>query len=111
MGHQGWNVFAARPQWWQQKRKYIQTIVEIATKVAPLHHLLQITVCCSHQPHVHLVSPSAAQALKFLFLQYAQQLGLQSRWDIAHFVEEERAFVCQLETANLLRYGSGERTL
>src|ERR1700731_2666872 len=55
------------------------------------------------------MSPSAPQTLKLLFLQNAQQLGLQRRRNITHFVQEERAFVCRLETANLLRYGSGER--
>src|SRR5258706_7691139 len=108
MRYQGRNVFAARAQRRQQHREYIQTVVEVATKFAPRHHLHQITVGCSHQPHVHLVSPSAAQALKFLFLQYAQQFGLQCRWNIAYLIEEKRAFVGQLKAANLLRYGSGE---
>src|SRR2546427_7326082 len=57
------------------------------------------------------MSPSAAQAFEFLFLQYAQQFGLQGRRNIAHLVQEERAFVGQFETANLLHYGSGERAL
>src|ERR1700739_910678 len=54
------------------------------------------------------MSPGAAQAFKFLLLQDAQQFGLQSRRNVAHFVEKERAFVGQLETANLLCYGTGE---
>src|SRR5882762_1405969 len=108
MRYQGWNVFAACPQRRQQHWEHIQTVVEVATKFASRHHLHQITVGCSHQPHVHLVSPSAAQALKFLFLQHPQQLRLERRWNIAHFVEEECAFIGQLKTANLLRYGSSE---
>ena len=89
----------------------IQTIVEVAAKFASIHHLRQIPIGCSHQPYVHLVSPSAAQALEFLFLQYAQQFGLQCRRNITHLVQEKCTFVGQLETANLLRYGSGERAL
>jgi hypothetical protein len=54
------------------------------------------------------MSASTAQALELLFLQYAQQFRLQRRRNIPHFVQEERAFVGQLETANLLRYGSRE---
>src|SRR6266852_7864664 len=111
MRDQGWNVFAALPQWWQKDGEHIQTIVEVTAKFASLHHLRQVPIRSSHQPHVHLVSPSAAQAFEFLFLQYAQQLGLQRRRNIAHLVEEERTFVGQLEAANLLRYGSGERAL
>src|SRR5271169_2569631 len=106
MRHQGRNILAALPQWWQQDGEDIQTVVEVATKFASTHHLRQIPIRCSHQAHVHLVSPSAAQALEFLFLQDAQQLGLQCRWNIANLIEEEGTFVSQLETANLLRYGS-----
>src|SRR5208282_4940908 len=106
-----WNVFAAFPQWWQQDGEDIQTIVEVAAKFASIRHLCQIPIGCSHQSHVHLVSPGAAQALEFLFLQYAEQFGLQCRWNITHLVEEERTLVSQLETANFLRDGSGERAL
>src|SRR5258708_88382 len=108
MRNQDRNVFAARPQWWQQDRKHIQTGVEVAAKFAPLHHLRQIAVSCRHQPNVHLVSPSAAQALELLFLQYSQQFRLQRQRNIADLVEEESAFVSQFETTNSLRYGSGE---
>ena len=108
MGNQRRNVFAAFTQRWQQDREHIQTVVEVAAKFAPLHHLRQITVRGSHQPNVHLMSASAAQAFELLFLQNAQQFGLQRQRNIAHLVQEERAFVGQFETANLLRDGSGE---
>jgi len=57
------------------------------------------------------VSPSAAQALEFLFLQYAQQFGLQCRRNIAYLVQEKCAFVGELETTNLLPDGAGECAL
>ena len=98
----------ARPQWWQQHGENIQSIVEVAAKLASIHHLRQITIRGSHQPNIHLVSPGATQALELLFLQYTQQFGLQRRRNIAHLVQKERAFVGQLETSNLLRDGSGE---
>jgi hypothetical protein len=44
-----------------------------------------------------------------LFLQDTQQFGLQAWWNIAHLVQEQRPFVGQFETANLLRYGSSKR--
>ena len=78
MHHQSWNVFAAHPQRWQQKRKHIQSMVEIATKVALLRHLPQIAVCCIHQTHVYLMSAGAPQTLKLLLLHDAQQFGLGS---------------------------------
>src|ERR1700740_1678564 len=64
----------------------------------------------SNQPHVDLVSPSAPQTLKLLFLQYAEQLGLQGRWNITYLVQKQCAFVGHFETANLLRNGPGECT-
>ena len=55
------------------------------------------------------MSSGAAQALELLLLQDAEQFGLQCRRNIADLVQEERAFVGQLEASNLLRDGSSER--
>ena len=109
--HQRRNVFAAVAQRRQQNGKHVQTVVEIAAKLTPIRHLHQITICGSHQPNVDLMSAGAAQALELLFLQNAQQLRLQRRRNVAHFIQEKRALVGQFETADLLRDGSGERTL
>src|SRR5271155_2368365 len=111
MCHQGWDVFAALPQWWQQDGEDIQTVVEVGAKFASIHHVGQITVRGGNQPHVNFVSPSAAQTFEFLFLQYAQQFGLQCRRNISYLVQEKCAFVGELETANLLRDGAGECAL
>ena len=102
MCHQSRNVFATDPQRWQDDREHVQTIVEVAAKCVPLHHVGQISVGGSHEPNVHLVSACAAQALEFLLLQYTQQLGLQCQWNIAHFVQEEGPFVGYFKTAHLL---------
>src|SRR5260370_38919989 len=66
---------------------------------------------CGHQPNVRLVSSSTAQALELLFLEHAQQFGLQGLRDIAYFIQKERAFIGQLEAADFLRYGASERAL
>jgi hypothetical protein len=50
-----------------------------------------------------LVSSAAAQAFEFLLLQDTQQFGLQRQRNISHLVQEQRPFVSQFETANLLR--------
>src|ERR1700676_2881732 len=109
MFHQRWNVFAASAERWQRERKHIQTIVEVAAKFVALHHVNQIPVSRSYESNVHLVSPSAAQALELLFLHVTQQFGLQPWRNVSHLVQEERPFVSQFETANLLRYCSSER--
>src|ERR1700688_4507643 len=108
MHHQGGNVFGARPQRRQQHGEDIQTIVEVVAKLSSIHHFGEIAIRGSHQPKIHLVSPGATQALELLFLQYPQQFRLQRRRNIAHLVQKKRAFVSQLETSNLLRYGSSE---
>src|SRR5580658_3961765 len=62
----------------------------------------------SNEPHVDLVSPSTPQTLKLLFLQYAEEFGLQRRWNITYLVQEKCAFVGHFEAANLLRDGPCE---
>ena len=48
---------------------------------------------------------------KRLLFQHPQQLGLQHQRDFADFVQEQRAFVGQLEDAAFLRAGVGEGAL
>ena len=52
----------------------------------------------------------AADRLEFQFLQHAQQLHLHGRAGGADFVQENRAAVGQLELADLVAGGAGERT-
>ena len=111
MCHQAGNVFAAVTQRGQLDRKHIQAIVQIIAELPFPHHLREITIGCGHQANVHLMRPSAAQALKFLFLQYTQQFGLQGRRNIAHLIQEESALVGQFEASGLLHDGSGESAL
>ena len=52
---------------------------------------------------------AGADALDGFFLQDAQQLGLHFEADVADFVEEQGAAVGQLEAADLVAMGAGER--
>src|SRR5437016_11980513 len=101
MCDQGRNIFPALPQRWQCDRKHIQTVIEIAPKFVALHHVNQISVGRSYEPDVHLVSPSATQALEFLFLQDTQQLGLQPGGNISDLSEEHCPLAGQFEAADL----------
>ena len=60
---------------------------------------------------VHFERFRAAEALEFALLQDAQQLHLHGGGHVADFVEEERAFVGQLEFSGLARSGAGEGAL
>ena len=51
----------------------------------------------------------AADALELALLQHSQQLALQRVGKLAHFVEEDRSSVGELEPAFLLRHGASER--
>jgi hypothetical protein len=100
--YQGRNVFTALSQRRQLDRKYIEAKVEVTAKFAISHHPRQVAMRCSHEPNIHLVSSAAAQTFEFLFLQYAQQFGLQLRRNVADLVKEEGTFIGQLEPAKLL---------
>src|SRR5882724_42978 len=97
------NIFSARTQRRQRNWKYIQAIVEITAKFASFDHFSQISVGRGDEANVYLVSPAAAQAFEFLFLQDAQQFGLQRQRNVSHLVQEQCPFVGQFEPANLLR--------
>jgi hypothetical protein len=60
------------------------------------------------QPHVDVMGAATSETLKFLFLQNAQQLGLQRKWYVADFIEKKGSFIGQFEAANFLRYRPGE---
>src|SRR5258708_3314981 len=61
-------VFLARSQRRQQHREHIKAVVKIATKLCPLHHLLQVSMCGGHYPDVYAVRPTASESLELLFL-------------------------------------------
>src|SRR6516164_1895968 len=108
MGDQSGNVCTARPQWRQQHGEHIETVVEIATKFVPLHHLLQISVCRSHQPDVDAMRATAPETFELLFLQNSQQLGLQCQRNIANLIQKERSSVGELKAPDFLCGRSGK---
>ena len=62
-----------------------------------------------NQPERRAHRPRAAHPLHFAFLDGAQQLGLEVGLEVADFVEEQSAAVGQLELADALLNGAGER--
>src|ERR1700676_3709362 len=107
--HEGRDIFSAGTQRRQLDGEHVKTIVEVAAEFAALCHFRQITIGSSYQANVYLVGPGAAQALELLFLKDTQQFGLQGLRNIADFIQKERAFIGQFETANFLGYGARER--
>ena len=54
---------------------------------------------------------AAAEPFELVLLQDTEEFGLQRRRNVAHFVEEQRASVGQLEPAHLLGNRTGKRSL
>ena len=69
--YEGRYILAALSQWRQLDRKYIQAKVEVTAKFAISYHPRQVAMGGSYEPHIHLMSPAASQAIELLFLQYA----------------------------------------
>src|SRR6516225_5587229 len=65
---------------------------------------------CNHAD-IHLHSARAAQPFKFVFLQDAQQLGLQFERDVTYFVQKKRSFICKLESAGFAHDRARKGTL
>ena len=75
------------------------------------HLLREVRIGGGHQANIHLDGARAAQPLEFVLLQNPQELGLQLERNIANLVKKQRAAMGQLEAADALRDGAGERAL
>ncbi|SVJ77443.1 Uncharacterized protein conserved in bacteria [Klebsiella pneumoniae] len=62
-------------------------------------------------PHVHLDRPATADPLDLLFLEKAQQVGLQLQRQVADLVEEQGAAVGRLDPPDLALVRAGEGAL
>ena len=110
MSHEKWNVLRALAEWRDGNGKDVQAVVKIAAKLIFRNHLLKITARCRHHSNVHPKGLRAAQSFEFLFLQYAEQFGLQLWRNVSHLIEKKRAVVRQLEAPDSLSDGAGKGT-
>jgi len=74
--HERGNVFAPFPQRRQQNWEYVQTVIQVDSEFAAPDHLREVAVRGGDQAHIHAMGTPAAQALEFLLLKDAEQLGL-----------------------------------
>ena len=110
MADKTWNVVGSLAQGGQQEREDIESIIKVAAESAVGGHLCQIAVRRRDETHVDLDRLVAAETLEFLFLQHAQQLGLQLQGNVTHLVEKKCPAVGQFKAPDLLRNGAGEGT-
>src|ERR1035438_8407502 len=95
-------VSAAFPQRWNIQWKYVKPVIQIAPKLAFLDHLLQVPVGGGDYPDVHMDRPIPADTLQFLLLNGTQKLRLQFERHFPDFIQEQRAFMCHLKSADFL---------
>src|ERR1700678_4404538 len=79
VGYEGRNIFTPLAERRQQDGEDVQTIVEITPELTATYHPAQISIGCSDEPNIDLVSSTASEALELLLLQDTQQLRLQGR--------------------------------
>ena len=91
--------------------KHIQAIIKVGAKLAVRDLLREVSIGRGHQANIHMDGARAAQPFEFVLLQNPQELGLQFERNIADLVEKQRAAMGQLEAADALRNGAGERAL
>src|SRR5580658_1319262 len=104
------NVFGTLSQRRKVDRKYFQSIVQVLAKCRLLYHTGQIAMRRSDEPDINFMSAVAAEPLKFLLLQNAQQLRLKFERDIADFVQKECALMREFKAPHLVGDRSRKRS-
>jgi hypothetical protein len=105
------NIFPSFSQRGNLDWKNIEPIKQVTTKGSRSDGRLQITVGSSYHAVIRLDGPSSADNLKFVFQQNTQQSNLGFERKLSHFIEEDRASLCQFETAEAPLQRSGKRAL
>ena len=91
------------------QRHDVQPVIQVAAEAAGRHVGAQVAVGRGDDLHVHASRLERAHALHLAKLQDAQQLGLHGERQLAHFVQEQRAVLGELEQPLLRVDGAGER--
>src|SRR3954468_18259601 len=84
-------------------RDHVQPVIQIRAELPGRNKLSKVLVSGRHHAHIYPNRLSAPQSFELLFLQDAQQLGLQFQWKIADFVQKKCSTVCLLESSFGLR--------
>src|ERR1043166_8726528 len=103
------DVIASLAQRRYLDRKYVKTIIKIASKSLLIYSLPQICVRSRNQARIGVNGSSTSQPLEFPLLKDSQELGLELKRNVADLVEKYGAAVGQFETPDALRNGAGER--
>src|SRR5204862_323005 len=89
----------------------IEAVIKVAAESALAYEFGKVLMGGGDDADIHALCAVAPEALEFLFLQNAQQFGLEVERKVADFIKKERAAVGQFEAADLLIDGPSERAL
>src|ERR1044071_5500896 len=103
------DVFESLAQPGNANGKDIQTIEQIASKLAVINHSRQVTAGSRDNASVHTRRDGAGHALEFTLLQNAQKLWLEFEWNVSDFVQEQGSPVRQFKSTRLARDRPSER--
>ena len=109
--HQKRNIFRAFAKRGDLNGENVEAVIKVAAESALADEFGKILVRGGDDADIHALRAVAAEALEFLFLQNAQQFGLEVERKVADFIKKERAAVGQFEAADLLIDGPSERAL
>ena len=74
--------------------QHVQPVIKVAAEYALLHLCHKVLVRGGDNAHVYINNAVRANAHHLLFLQNAQQAGLERQRHIANFIQKNRAAVC-----------------
>src|SRR3972149_2612134 len=105
------DVFGALPQWRNIDLDHIEAVVQVLAKSSGAHGLLQVAVGDGNDANVYRKVAHAADTANALVFQNSQHLGLQNQRHFTDLIQQQRAFVGQLDQAALLALGVCKRPL
>ena len=94
----------------QNQRENIEAIEQVFAEAARLDITLQIAIRGGEQTEIGFLRARRTERNELALLQYAQQFGLHGEWQLAHFVEKQRAAVGLREEPFETLHGARERT-
>ena len=110
MSRQRQNVFGSLTQRRHCHLDHIEPEQEIFAKAPLLYLLFQVAMSGCNHPDIGPAGLIFSDPLELFFLQKAQQLGLQTRRDLAHFIEKQSPPLRTLDPTGLIAHCAGKRS-
>ena len=110
MPRQREDVLDALAQGLHVQREHVEAVVEVLAEASARDLGGEVAVGRGQHAHVDLERGRAADALEFLFLEHAQELGLHSGGHFSDLIQQEGSAVGQLESSGARLVRARERS-